>query len=74
MAAGPPYSKNVKKTEASEKLIKKRECGKARLMRGATIVENARTSRNPQLKVSCVRPTSANAKHTPPTRIMNPLA
>ena len=74
MAADPPNSKNVRKTDASEKLTAKRERGRARLIRGATIVENARTSKNPQLNASCVRLAIASTKQIPPPRMTVPFA
>ena len=74
MAAGPPYIKNVRNTAASEKLMANLELGKVRLIRGPTIVENARITRNPMLKVSTGNPASANATQTAPAEMVIPFA
>jgi len=73
IAAGPPYIKNVKNTAASEKLIANRERGRARVIRGATSVENTRITRNPQLKVADDNSVSANEKQTIAARMTIPL-
>ena len=50
------------------------DCGNARLIRGATKVENITSSKNPQANVVRGRAKHAIATQTPPTRIVVPLA
>ena len=70
IADGPPNIKNARKTDASEKLIANRDLGRARLIRGATMVEKARINRKPQLIVFAGRSASAKKKQAPPAAII----
>ena len=73
IAADPPYSRKVKNTAASEKLIANRERGSVRLIRGPTIVENASTNKKPKLNASRGRVASDKTMHTKPIEITIPF-
>jgi len=73
MAAGPPYIRNVRKIEASEKLIAKLERGRVRLILGARMVENKTIARNPMRKADSFNPDTAYPRHNIPARTNVPF-
>src|SRR5438105_2096482 len=66
IAAGPPKNRNVRKTQASEKLIANFERGRARLMRGATKAENTKTHKKLKLIDSAGRLATDHPKQSMP--------
>ena len=73
IAADPPYSRKVKNTAASEKLIANRERGSVRLICGPTIVENTSTNKKPKLIASRGKAARAKTTHTNPIEITIPF-
>ena len=73
IAAAPPYKRNARKTEASEKLMANRDLGNCKLILGAIKVAKTIRSRKLQFTAAEGRVASAITVHATPAKIVVPF-